>query len=130
MRKRILFVDDDPAMLEMLRRTFRDDVQRWEMLFASDAEAALLLWTVKRFDVVVADMHMPRFDGARLLARIQRSDPTAVRILLTGANDRHTLDEGLCVAHAMFGKPCDVRVLRECIDALVVRLPPPATLFI
>ena len=52
--RRILFVDDEPAVLEGLRNLFRKQRRHWEMVFAPGGMEALDELERTRFDVVVA----------------------------------------------------------------------------
>ena len=64
MRKAILFVDDDPNILDGLRRMLRSMRKEWDMAFAQSGQEALDLMAEKPFDVIVSDMRMPGMDGA------------------------------------------------------------------
>ena len=57
-RKRILFVDDEPLILEGLQRAFRPMRGDWDMLFADSGALALDVMAREPVDVVVSDMHM------------------------------------------------------------------------
>ena len=52
--KRILFVDDEPNVLDGLRRMLRPMRKEWETTFAPGGEEALATLGEKRFDVVVS----------------------------------------------------------------------------
>ncbi len=62
--RRVLFVDDEPRILEGLRRMLRPQRHEWEMAFAPGGEAALAMMEASPFDVIVSDMRMPGIDGA------------------------------------------------------------------
>lgn len=82
---KILCVDDEPRVLEALRRHLRE---RFEVLTAtSGAEAIDILGKHKDLAVVVSDMRMPEMDGATLLRHTRALRPSTVRILLTGQAD-------------------------------------------
>src|ERR1700754_3960746 len=69
--KRILFVDDEPQLLEGLRDGLRSRRREWSMDFAVGGEAALEKLAEHAYDVVVSDMRMPGLDGLAVLARVQ-----------------------------------------------------------
>ena len=69
--RRVLFVDDEPRILEGLRRMLRPQRHEWEMAFAPGGEAALAMMEASPFDVIVSDMRMPGMDGATLLCRVR-----------------------------------------------------------
>ena len=53
MKTRILFVDDDPLVLQGLQRMLRSMRQEWEMEFVDGAASALARLAESSFDVVV-----------------------------------------------------------------------------
>ena len=56
MKKRILFVDDEPNVLQGLRRMLRGMRHEWDMTFAENGQVALALMADSPFDVIVSDM--------------------------------------------------------------------------
>ncbi|MDX2056641.1 MAG: response regulator, partial [Gemmatimonadales bacterium] len=64
---RLLFVDDEPRILDGLRRMLRDHRETWDMVFVSGGDAALAALDDQPFDVVVSDMKMPGMSGVELL---------------------------------------------------------------
>lgn len=119
MKQRILFVDDDPAILEVIKGFLRNERERWDMVFALGALGGLEELTAGTFDVVVSDLHMPDIDGAALLDIVQRSYPTTRRLLLTSETRKLELGGALRVAHQILTKPCTAAVLREAIARLL-----------
>ena len=61
--KRILFVDDEPKVLEGIQRMLRPMRHEWDMVFAQSGQEALSILAEQPADVVVSDMRMPRMDG-------------------------------------------------------------------
>lgn len=79
---RVLVVDDEPAILELLSAYLR--LRGHEVLLAPDGEAALAILSEQPVDVVLADVRMPRMGGLELLERVKDlSHPTAF-VLMTG----------------------------------------------
>jgi HD-like signal output (HDOD) protein len=114
--RRILFVDDEPKVLEALRRMLRPQRHTWDMAFAPGGEAALALMEASPFDVVVSDMRMPGMDGAALLCRVRELYPQMVRIVLSGHTELSTALRVVPVAHQFLAKPCDPEMLRVAIE--------------
>jgi len=113
---RILFVDDEQAILDGLRDLLRKERRRWGMVFALGGLEALDELARQPFDVVVSDIRMPGMDGAQLLTRIKANYPSVARIVLTGHADRDAVLRALPVAHQFLTKPCDAGALRVAIE--------------
>jgi YesN/AraC family two-component response regulator len=118
-KKRILFVDDEPAILSGIRNLLRKDQTRWEMTFALGGQQALDELRKERFDVVVSDMRMPGIDGATLLHAVNDESPTTARILLTGYADDASLTRLQPLIHKLLSKPCNAATLRKAIEQVV-----------
>src|SRR5437870_3924710 len=101
MKKRILFVDDEPNVLGGLRRMLRPLHQEWTTAFAEGGTLALATLEKEPFDVVVSDMRMPGMDGAQLLEAVRQRYPHMVRIILSGQCDEESGLRALRVAHQM-----------------------------
>ena len=103
---RILFVDDEPMVLNSLRRAMRQMRSEWDTAFSESGEAALRAIDEGSFDVVVSDMRMPGMDGAMLLENVTRVSPGSVRIILSGYVSADASERFLPVAHQVLSKPC------------------------
>jgi HD-like signal output (HDOD) protein len=114
--RRVLFVDDEPKILEGLRRMLRTLRHEWEMALAPGGEAALAMMEASPFDVIVSDMRMPGIDGATLLSRVRELYPQVVRIVLSGHTDLSAALQVVPVAHQFLAKPCDAEMLRVAIE--------------
>ncbi len=108
---RILFVDDEPLVLEGLRNSLRGKRREWEMLFQHDAATALADLERAPVDVIVTDMRMPGMDGADFLARAIKVCPGATRIILSGQMEEASLARAAITAHRYLTKPCKNTVL-------------------
>lgn len=114
--KSILFVDDEPNILEGLRNLLRRHRHKWNMTFAAGGPAALALLNAQNFDVIVSDMQMPGMDGAALLAHVQRQHPRTVRIVLSGHTELQAALQAIPVAHQFLTKPCDAVELENAVE--------------
>jgi len=77
MNRRILFVDDEPNVLQSLRRMLRSQPFAWETEFVDCAARAWDALLAARVDVVVTDVQMPGVDGLALLQRIRQNERTS-----------------------------------------------------
>jgi len=114
--KRILFVDDEPRVLQGLQDLLARRRSSWEMVFAANGEATLEAFRRSRFDVIVADIRMPGMDGVALLERIRTEFPQTVRIVLSGQPEAELGIRALPVCHQFLSKPCDPDVLVNAVD--------------
>lgn len=113
---RILFVDDEPRILDGLRRMLHAQRREWEMVFAAGGPAALEAFGTGDFDVVVTDMRMPGMDGAALLEEVRARAPGTIRIVLSGYTDRDASARAAGVAHQFLMKPSSPDLLRDAIN--------------
>ncbi|MCW2778218.1 MAG: two-component system response regulator [Frankiales bacterium] len=115
----VLFVDDEPRILDGLRRGLRQHRGRWDMVFAPGGYEAIEVLQSRRVDVVVSDMRMPGMDGAHLLAWVRNHQPAAARIILSGHAEPEATLRAAVVAHRFLHKPCDLERLTEVVDGVV-----------
>ena len=115
MKKRILFVDDEPNVLQGLQRILRPLRDEWEMTFVGSGREALDRLTQEPVDVIVSDMRMPTMDGVQLLTEVMRRHPEVVRIGLSGQSDEETALRALGPTHQYLSKPCDPEVLKAVV---------------
>jgi HD-like signal output (HDOD) protein/ActR/RegA family two-component response regulator len=116
MKKRILFVEDDPHLLHSLECALQPGPAEWDMGFVESAETALRLMDRERFDVLVSDLHMPGMDGASLLNEASRKHPNIIRFILASLDDKELVMKQVCGAHQFLAKPCEAGALKDAIQ--------------
>jgi response regulator RpfG family c-di-GMP phosphodiesterase len=119
MKSHILFVDDEPAVLEGIEVMLYQQRHTWEMRFAASGQEGLGLVRQEPFDVVVADMRMPKMDGIEFLGQAKAIDPDAVRMMLTGNTDLGTAIAAVNDGNVFrfLTKPCAPEALTKAIAA-------------
>jgi len=115
--EKILFVDDEPNVLQSIRRSLR---KQFSLDTADGGEAALkMLGENGSYAVIVSDMRMPGMNGVELLAETKKRWPDTVRIMLTGNADQQTAVDA--VNHGdvfrFLNKPCDAENLAKTVTA-------------
>ncbi len=80
--ERFLVVDDDPDITGALSRVLQS--MGFEVVAHTDSREAA---KEKAFDVVLSDFMMPHLNGIELLGQLRVSNPKAIRLMLTAAND-------------------------------------------
>jgi putative nucleotidyltransferase with HDIG domain len=116
MKKHILFVDDDPKVLQGLRRMLLGMRTEWEMHFVHSGEEALTYLSAQRVDAIVTDMNMPGMDGTELLDRVKANYPDTVRILLTAQPNDAVMIKAARSAHQCIAKPCNAEFLQSTLS--------------
>jgi FixJ family two-component response regulator len=81
---RILLVDDEPEMLELVGELARRSIECQVICAASAREARDVLES-QPIDMLVADIHLPDGDGTSLIETLQLHHPTASAIVITGS---------------------------------------------
>lgn len=100
--KPVLVVDDDSAILDMLRSFFVKEGNPCET--AVSAEAALDLIRQKSFDVILTDINMSGMSGLELTREAKKIRPEAIVILMTGFVEDFSYDIALEVGASDFIK--------------------------
>jgi DNA-binding NtrC family response regulator len=113
----ILFVDDEPEVLGLLRRAFPAQ-DGYEALGASNGDEALRILADRRIDLLVTDQRMPRMTGVELIERARRLQADVCSILLTAHTDpREVVDainRGQVYRYVV--KPWEVADLRQTVE--------------
>src|SRR5687768_2712818 len=112
----ILFVDDEPRILNGLKRMLYPMQREWQMWFANSGEETLSILQERNIEVVVSDMRMPRMDGAQLLTEIKNKYPNIIRIILSGYSEKEMVMKSVGAAHQYLSKPCDAEILKSTIE--------------
>ena len=118
---RLLFVDDEPAILNAVRRLFRREP--YEVETANDGPQGLDAFRRFRPAVVVSDLRMPGMTGVDFLAKVREIDPECVRIMLTGCTDLPAAEAAINQGEVwrFLTKPWNDEDLRATIAAAIER---------
>jgi len=112
MKKHILFVDDNPLLLEMYRMMLDDERDHWGVAACGDARQALELMENAHFDVVVSDMRLRDMNGIELLGEVKKRHPRTSRIILSSYTGQEEFARCLDATHQFLAKPFDVKALK------------------
>ena len=117
----VLLVDDEPEILEALRRTLR--AEGYRLLTAAGRVEARAHLAATSVDVVLSDVNMLGSSGVDLTIELKRTHPHVARVLLTGvvSSDFATgaINDG--TVHRIVTKPCDDHGLREALREALLR---------
>lgn len=123
---KILLVDDDPFVLNLLSIQIRALEAAHQVVCRSSGQAALdLLDHDKEVDVVFCDLQMPEMDGVEFVRHLVRVSYAGSLVLVSGENARtREAVEQLARAHGLhvlgtLGKPATTESLRGLLDAAI-----------
>ncbi len=113
-KSKILFVDDEPQILETLKLVFRG----WNIKTTTSAKEALKLLQSETFSVIVSDQRMPEMTGVEFLKEAKALSPKSVRILLTGYSELDNVIESINSGevYRFITKPWDNDKLKETVE--------------
>lgn len=118
--KHLLFVDDEPNVLDGLKRSLRPMREEWNMTFVASAAEALKVLEQSPIDVIVSDMRMPVMDGAQLLTEVRHRFPHIIRIILSGHSDQESIYRSITATHQYLSKPCEADELKAIVTRACV----------
>ena len=117
MANRVLFVDDERAVLDgykrVLHREFQIDIS------VSGEEGLAMIRDHGPYSVVISDMRMPVMNGAQFLAQVRQRAPDTVRMLLTGYTDLSAAMDAVNEGNIFrfLTKPCEADALAKAIHS-------------
>ncbi len=120
-KKRIIFIDDEPKLLEGLKRNLRSKKDQWEMNFLSSGYHAIeFISQTQPPDLIVCDIMMPEMDGYMVLDKLREDPKTAIVpfIFLTGKGEKNDIRQGMDLgADDFLTKPVSAVELSSAISA-------------
>lgn len=93
MRPKVLYVDDEPINLELLKITFRNE---YDVITALSAKEGLeILAKDPDVKLVISDLKMPLMDGLEFIKVVKKRYANTTCMLLTGYMESDVMMEGL-----------------------------------
>ncbi|RPI26523.1 MAG: sigma-54-dependent Fis family transcriptional regulator [Acidobacteria bacterium] len=116
----ILIVDDEPANLQKLKRTFQADYTVRE---AKTGDEALVILRDRPIVAIVTDQRMPGISGVNLLRQARQVRPDSIRVILTGYTDVEYLMDAINQGqvHRYITKPWEPVALKEALRQEIER---------
>ena len=117
MTNRVLLVDDEPNVLNGIKRRLESEFKL--VTAESGAQALAAIDAGPPFAVMVTDMRMPKMDGIQLIKAARVESPDTVFVMLTGNQDQATAIQALNDGKVFrfLTKPCQSSDLKNAIEA-------------
>jgi two-component system, OmpR family, response regulator MprA len=112
---RVLIVDDDPSVREILRVILQHD--GWIVETAGDGADAMRRIGESEYAVILLDLMMPRVDGAAVIDFIKSRGITTPVVVVSAVSERVRLDPQ--IVRVTLQKPFEIRDLRDVLRALL-----------
>jgi len=90
----VLLIDDEPALLEVLK-LFSERSREMSVHTAQSATEALKILPEKTFDAIIVDYDMPELNGIEFLKILRSEGDTTPVIIFTGVGHEHTAIEAI-----------------------------------
>lgn len=111
---KLLIIDDDPVVLDVLKNIFAD--QRLEIFLAADGESGLNITREHRPNVAIVDIKLPGKSGLEILKEIKQIDDKVAVIIATGYNTTQNAIEAMKFgAFDYLSKPFDILKVQESV---------------
>jgi len=118
--RKILIVDDDPRLRDLLRRYLSE--QGFNVYVAEDAKEMAKLWQREHFDLLVLDLMLPGEDGLSICRRLRGNHDNTPIIMLTAKAEEIDRIVGLEMgADDYLTKPFNPRELLARVNAILRR---------
>lgn len=116
----ILIIDDDVDLVDVFAKTFAK--QNYHVVAQTDAQAAIQSINQKKFDVIITDMVMPKFNGIQFLHAVKSSqlNNSAPVIVLSGTLSPDMREALLKVGVTKaFAKPVYIKDIVEFVNKII-----------
>ena len=131
-RKRILVIDDEPDLVEMIRMALE---RKFEVITAFDGKEGIAKAKAEKPDAIVLDIMMPEMDGFAACRELKDNPQTALTpiLIVTGVADyfgrtQYTKLSGMEIeAEDFISKPVDPNELVSRVEALLEKDKPDKT---
>jgi CheY-like chemotaxis protein len=122
----LMVIDDDPDHREMLQDLFRG--RGYDVVTAADGEEGLRLSDLRRPDLIILDLFMPRMTGLEVLASLKRQHPQ-LPVIVMSAGGEEALDRASLAMYSrlrrgtgrLFDKTINLKQLAAAVDELLGR---------
>jgi len=129
---RVLLVDDEPNILNALRRSLATidarklDGEALHFETFTSPDAAIQRCDEQDFDLVISDYRMPSMNGVEFLSRVMEFQPAVPRMIISGYADREAIIAAVNEVHLtrFLEKPWNDDDLHQAVISILRQAPP------
>jgi CheY-like chemotaxis protein len=122
-KHKILLLDDDPDVLDLFQQMLLQLPSEPEVHISSSGASAMTMLDAEPFNILIADLKMPRMDGLQVLAIVRRKFPALRTVVLTAVTDPQMRARAYAMGIDLFlEKPTNAKenvFFRDCIESLL-----------
>ena len=117
-KMRILLIDDDEWIRDSLSLYFEGE--GCHLLALETAEEGIEALKGQNYDIIMVDYRLPGMDGLEFLKRIQKTQPHALKVLITAYKSEGVVSEALRIGVQDFiEKPFTTKTIEESLSRLI-----------
>jgi DNA-binding response OmpR family regulator len=119
--KRILIIDDDPGIQDLLRKTLT--LKEYDVVCVSDGKEGLEKFNSDIFDLVITDIFMPEKDGFEIIKEICIKD-SGMKIIAISGGANFAFEESMSIATHLgadhfLEKPFQIKKIISVVEELI-----------
>jgi len=115
MKPKLLILDDDPAILRLIKDLFQSEAM--EVLMESDGDVALRRIPADSPNVAIIDISLPGKSGLEILAKAKKIDPCLAVIMVSGSGTtQYAIEAMKAGAYDYLTKPFNLNQLKAVVQ--------------
>lgn len=116
MAQRVLVVDDDPDLLDLVTDILKSFSRSLEIIRATDGRSAIEAVKREALDLVLLDIRMPVMDGIEALKEIKAIAPRLPVLMITGSDSGSASEALRLGAFGYLPKPMHLRYVEHIVS--------------
>lgn len=124
--KKILLVDDEPTIVELLAETISEDIEDVEVEVATDGLQASRMLLSRQYDAIILDINLPNKSGVAIIEEFIKRDKSicSKTVVMSGAVTKKTIEYLLKLGtHAVYEKPFDIGKFVASVQQILNKTP-------
>jgi DNA-binding NtrC family response regulator len=113
-----LLIDDDEWIRDSLSLFFKGE--GCHLLALETAEEGIEALKENYYDIIMVDYRLPGMDGVEFLKRIQKTQPNAMKVLITAYRSNEVVSEAVKIGiHDFIDKPFTAKTIEDSLSRLL-----------